>query len=1636
MIHKGKISRALKASSIGLLALLGLLGTNFIASHPINNIKADYVKQIDWLTKRQFARDIAQYSNVKITPHYGEAQFGENKIISSSFPYNNNWKPYTTANWPGHYRYDFKEGGYPYRYGQSAELSSVEKDSLDHTFEMADDSHLGVGNLHHVMRVQLPEPHNHQTEVHGKIIVHFHNAARIAGHKVDCFLMLSHIRLYSPANYWWPANTHSIDISKSFGHGIYLNGITRLQAHYEFVDSKTNQPVNIGRNQVIGTNSLDGVATNNATQGFYGYEAGTTTSSTPWWNMEPYKDHYRSNDDTGKFATDENETNTYGYLFQRSPRFYKWHHSNPTRGDATYRSTMLNGQTVTGGKADSFYNNGITDNPNANFWSHTVYFQGNGTNKMDIDFGAGVGYGNFSLSTTMPKIKFKKNYYYCSIGSDRKVHIFHYHNHKTNKISKKKLLTLKLNYTKLGFHKKSKATPYLNNQGYFKNKKALNNWLKNKRCTIPKLKKPHYPKPTPTPIHKSVKNIHPATIDNLPGGRLKQPNQSFDYLLNGNAPDTKVKSNEEYHVNWYQDHNKPIYSTYYLPNQYDVLKAHRSLIGYQWKYYLTWHPDHKDSYNITDKLPDEVRVNKKQFSLDGYNEDRPLIVLYYKNHSKESYYGQVVNDGNHQDVKFNLSYDKLENASNYQAEIPVIANHLPKATTAGWETFWNGGDGKAINPNTTIGKETIYNGNDNSPIPSYLYKPSNHVPVDIKKIQANLYHYAWNPNKLNTADDFFPENEQSVGITNNVNTPTDLNYKNYRYHNFFNNDAVLKHKIHIGYVGSDFGVRMINRNVKGKTIKKYTGKTIEHKDGKTITIRHYKTIPTYNGHYRFVYPSIPVGGSGNNNEPIILDAVHNIAHPIKTRDANNVDGLKLDKHGRVTNYAPHIVPRLTQYEKALSDRTDQWRGATSNSTDGKMLTQFFTHSVPVNMNPDGNGINAYSNTGFSQTNYFPYLVPTVRMNWNTKDINGNPVSNSKLASRLVIDTDQKSHGLPFHLDDLSENDMYDLGDYDRDYDDYVHLNIKDRKTGKSLYSADRPMNAIVGNDNGRLTNSGQHKLTPNEWPAGVSSGNNTPIGNNKLWSGYIDRNVLNNDMKGYKDKADNNDFNLDTRHDRGAKDANQGGIPIEAHFSIRFYTNEGYGLRLQAHNIYTHAYVSERPNINKNKFGHKYTENWTGKASNGKSTVNRSNIAPNTATYILPERTTKYAGNKQVRELKEQMDMRQPRVQMAKAGYGLTAQDIQTDYAGHLNADKYSRKGTSLLTAYPKDFNAKQSNVVDPEDPYGHKFNDTKQYYKQNFENNSTGEDGTKPSDNYMNAAPMLHYNANFKSNNNHDGENNNLPSDLDTFQDNNDAVDADKYWDHIYTEDGMLNGGVLSTTYGYTPKTLTENTSHTSAITGKMITDNGGTVRLMNNNYMNNGASKWDDPTGHKDLKDDDVAQFGDWRYSTEDQDDSKRTDASMLNQNANQDGHNERLFLQMFLQDGIYPMYFESPYLNSSSQASYNHRLGGNFIHIDEQDPLYVYAHMYITRDDGDNVDDYTTNQLGQHIYKDHVPGHPTEPLFNPKAFDELSPQPVLTNPGDSNGKGTLYQVPDSVPAFPKDLWSNNNATKYWVWSSLPTD
>lgn len=1603
--HNNKISKAIKVGSIGLMTTLGLLGVGLYGNHLNPNLaRAKNAIHIHFVPTDEYAnlkrKSPEQVNNMlnglNISDALGLKHAGDAQWWNESTFTDNNALGTGNYNWYSHgdptYHLDNNEYGGSMPFGKL--YSGSPRHYSGHTYGYNGDFGLGngaqydewLGHWHSQLEFGdlIRNVHN---ATHGKInndfravypngfkdgttptiskntknyppmVVSFIRQAEYYDkngnkHDLDVVLQVTPVQRYIP----WRGNRY-ISISHNLYDGIYQNGFKKIKVQYEFYDDKTKQLINFGSNQGQVPDAWMQFREVNGLEKYGAYPKPSGTDA--WRNDANYVYHDFKNprtaqtyahegidapgadngDRTGEYINgargDGNEDQVYGYSGDSSK-------INGREGIQNYWSNTIH-HYVVGGNYD-------TGNYSNNDDSHKMLIHLKGTHPTFYT-GTGVGYSSIQPFTNVGKRPHpvRVNLYSCKVGKDKKLHIYHKYGLKSHPrnhmIKKSTFMNTKLSAKKLGI-KKSQVHTYLNNKGYFKSKKAMKNWLTLKKCNIIPPKKPnkhhtpgipvtptpHYPPVKPTPIHKSVSHIHPINLQGRNGGRLSHPNQNYDYNLNGTLPNLNVHNNEEYHIHWYQDYNKPIYSTYYITNAYGQLVPETYISGYNWSYYRTWHYGYDDYYNINDQLPKEVSVDKTP-------------TLYIGGHTID---GTV--SGN--TVSYHLNATEIHDYSSdsYRATIPVKANHLPKVTAKGWETYWNGGNGKQINDNTTFANEKIGQGQDTAPQYKHKHEPSNHVPVDIKKVAANIYHYSWNPNKQNQYDQFFPEDEQSFGITNNVNNPSDLNYKNYRYDKYFNDSNVLKHHIHLGYVGSDFGVKMLNRNVKN------------HK-----------------WHYRFIYPSIPVNKFSDY-------------HPIK----QGKDGFD-------------------SYENQLKDGSMDLRGATSSQ--GNSLIDGH-HDVPVNINPD-NG-NAYTDTGFDQTNYFPYLVPTVDINIPNHHVNpntphnpsnpnspkhpsgnnGGVVPTGDRSSRLVIDTDSKRHGLPFHLDTMSENDMYDVKEYGRDYNGaMIRLRITDPVTHKTLYKADRPL----ASKSGKLTTAGEHQLTNNEWPEG-----------NNNWSGYMDRKALQADKY-------TRDTDLHVKHDTNAKDASNGGFPVKAHFSIASTTDDSNGIRLRAHNIYTHAYTAEHPNINANSFGNKYVENWNGKASSGKATVSADSNPKYQATYILPERTTKYGTNGKVREAKERMDMIQPRKQIAKAGYGLKAGDIKTAYLGHIDASRYSHLGTSLLTAYPKDFNAKGSSISDPDDPYNHIFTDSKQYYKQNFRGTDT--DGTEPSDNTMNAAPMVHVHPSFTNNHNSQAENNNLPSYLDNFNDNQDAVDADNYYDNLFRDDGKMISGQATTTYGYTPKNVTENNSYNGQY------HNGGQVRVGTRMAQGYYAKDWNDPTiKGKNIFGHNVNTFSDFADSNAKQKDTDSTDNPVMTTPEN--GQNERLYLQKFLQNGIYPMYFESPFLNNNSHDSRIHRLGGNFIHINEKNPLYVYAHQYITTDDGDNVNDYTNNAT-PHTYKDHVAGQPTKPLFNPKAFDELSPQPILTNPGN-NGNGVLYQVPNSTPAIPKDLWSDKNASNYWLWDT----
>lgn len=115
-----------------------------------------------------------------------------------------------------------------------------------------------------------------------------------------------------------------------------------------------------------------------------------------------------------------------------------------------------------------------------------------------------------------------------------------------------------------------------------------------------------------------------------------------------------------------------------------------------------------------------------------------------------------------------------------------------------------------------------------------------------------------------------------------------------------------------------------------------------------------------------------------------------------------------------------------------------------------------------------------------------------------------------------------------------------------------------------------------------------------------------------------------------------------------------------------------------------------------NTYGYISSEHLTDQKQFGKD-----GAANDQTDYIAPQRTIKYAGVAQVRELKEQLKLTQQRSAEAKTGYGMT-NDLSLEYSGFLNVQNYLKKGTALNYDFPKQFNEANSNITYPSDPQKH----------------------------------------------------------------------------------------------------------------------------------------------------------------------------------------------------------------------------------------------------------------------------------------------------------------------------------------------
>lgn len=1447
------------------------------------------------------------------------------------------------------------------------------------------------------------------------------------------------------------------------------------------------------------------------------------------------------------------------------------------------------------------------------------------------------GYQNLEPETP----HFKNGFYYCRIHGDTESIYYD-----GERLSKAKML----NSTGLHFYNLNVSIRESHNLithpgGKFKSMKAVNEWLDTSNCQIQE---------HPTQLKKDSSLHHDSSNRRWKykgqtyntHSNLDSQDESFDYLLSNHLPNMSNTRNLKYMLEGGKDKYRYLGTAYdyWYPSQknfytiHDFLPKEVSIQNSSAPADLivsdnlnnSGTSDDKDMEHYKKQGTYDIKSNGNVYKKVGNNfvfDDTDSVshnIGFYRHNVKQSHVDEH-RDGNdsYNEVYFRLPSSLMSkfSADNYTLKVHVKADRLPKLGGKNnpndvneQYTFWNGGHGK----NTIWGDHRYNNPNTNHSFYDYriysgytynysrnrkVRKWSNAVPISIPRIKTVIYKYDWN-NKTNTSDKLFPPSKQPFGSCENPNEGTDYTSPGFAGY-LFQKYQPTKHLIAVPEVSYHYA-----NDVYGESDTIANNQDFQERKGNSDGNINPEDAPRKQAdgsysRYRAVYPW------GNGNDDTKNWNSNSLSYPIFT--GNNKD-------------------KFNNEEKLLyKNRNSIYYRGLKASRDGQHDT---IHNIPIKATPNTNANNNCSFNGwgppstysqqphYNQIIFIPYIVPTVcidqcspNVNCNT-NINGNSNHNGGSNSnnndnlpkpsptlhqngaegaRFIVDTDSKTHGLPFHLNTTMFNTMYDSG-LPNFYNDFTNDSNGDKNTrvtltirasnenkpsneGPVVYQVTRPLASIFTNRNDSLSaddkqnsmtryagDSYNERFTHTEYPAGSNKDDM------KYWNGYIDRDAL---KRSVNTNTLRDNYSLDTNAS-DKNDVSPNGFKLSATFGIT--DNEG-GDDINTAPITTHAYTASHPVLTENSFGKITTQHYAAtKPSYSDRDIN-GNISPNTAIFKLPERTIKYGtddGNvkdSNVRTIDDELQMIQPRVQMAKAGYGISANDIQVKYLGHLLAKDDSYGGTSLMTAFPQDFNYKDSDISDSYDPYarydslynaneGKRFvdgsNQSKEpyYARQNYshENGDNDVDGQLnstgniqkyvsgnlkdiPNDNVMTATPMFHVNAQYKALNNkvdelknYDGKSfaignwhnnttlNNVVKSLDNYSNDSCLGSVDDYFDapqhtlnsyqirdidnnsNDYQNHGknMNQFGYSTTTYGYTPKAMTQNDGSTDEQDN--LKSNGGIARIASdipsdsselsqdlndlgdttytnggNNYMRDERN-FDEPSETTSLE---------GQPSFEAQTTNPSFNPSYRGTNPNplivrdttsnnsrygkhlvqipandykkQHWNSMRLYLQQFLHTGEYPMFFESNFNNSHINYpsirgenssghrignGVGHRLGANFLAINEEDPLNVYAHMYITRDDGNNNTDYTTDSQGNHDYIDNKykgglnPQLKQQPLYDPKAFDELSPQPLLTNPGVSHrGQqiNKLYQIPDSTQSFPDSIWNDNGNNNDWVWNIL---
>lgn len=1160
--------------------------------------------------------------------------------------------------------------------------------------------------------------------------------------------------------------------------------------------------------------------------------------------------------------------------------------------------------------------------------------------------------------------------------------------------------------------------------------RGIKKWLPQVSCII-KAKIPKQPHKDIQKLHKQSTNRSTTTYD------LKSANENFNYNLTNQLPNLRHPYFKAYD-------ERPVHST-------NGVASHTYMVKH---FFIS--PN--DNYEITDVLPKEVSLQS-----NDRNNDYNVTVTANGNRApigKSLYTVNKDNQGSQQKITVTLNRQALKKYSGdkFTVHIPVTASNLPKGIKkTGIYQFYNGSkigtktmNGEPGDPSTTATfTPNIYagyafhgNGIINRGKPQYPNKVKTIIPI----IRTIVYKYNWdNPSNkdhqiFDLSSDAEGQNKLGSCFGNTLSRYNVAYYKSgfhqYTYSKYFNNPAILKKEVTYNYANTVFA--------EPDTVKK----------GKR-------------GLYRTVYP---MDGSSNPNDFNYSLYANNGNERLKFDSQEN--NLRQKQPGDVASYtnadANNNYLGNINYDTYNPDsQSPKSTYVPLKATPQNLITNN-NQCISYNSGWDDNNYDT-NDSDYTQKMYIPYIIPTVTpgctpgskacpvsppkppCNSSSSYCHSHPTTNPRyyhdLSARFVVDTDKTRHGLPFHLTTSMYNTMYNYSPtlFNQDFKDAkVKLTIENPNNGHVVYTATRYLLDMINNSG--TTRDFQDKYNPftrNQPYSSTSRWSHPeyPSGETN-WNGYLDTKALKESGE-IPSQPGHDYYRIDT--EGNVNDKSQQGFPLKA--SLTLSSNPG-NIAFPNSYMQTHAYTATRPKITYRKAGNAYFNTFNNNItshnqrynniinSNNRShplTFNKQNsnslsstgINQNNIQFILPERTVAYGtdsendtdngtnkpyernsssnnndtDNTAVRDIDEELDWQQPKIQEAKAGYGITGNDMKMTYYGHIDPHGYMQNGSGLIAAYPQDFNAKDSNIGDSDDPFGHKIS-SNDNANQNFMNQNLS-DGSRHGHKSLWATPMIHQNSSYDHNQNHDGDVNSnngdngdnailrgLDSDNDTAQDN--------YIDHLFDNmnsyyDGQLNTGTITTSYGYIPKVVQP---MSGIVSNKQVLS----IRQTSNH----------NPFDDYSHLDDDIRSTPYWKSNGTYVMRSMRHNGSISNVESsnnkelnnsitipNEKHQSDRLFLQQFLHTGKYPMLMESNFYNGNSvrQFEYNRRLGGNFFRIDDGDPLYVYAHEYITRNESKKA----------------------------QAFDEFSPQPILTNP---NG---ISQTPQEYPQIPSDIWRNNND---WNW------